>query len=232
MSSSRSLASARTKRAGGGPVIGNPSDIEQQRSVTQAAAQAPAVKLTLPQAMNQISLRLNNLELFMETTTTVIDDIQEFHEKTTDKYIVDSEVFTSIISRIEHLESTQTKSRGDISTTPVVPSSVNKDIDELKNHLIRLQTYVMETNAKLHDIVFSGNGESMLSFNDVFSDSHHPTPPTLMRSLTVTQPTAEQDANDDMDYSVEEIHGGYTIANDSRGMLDNSSEEVGNEQHD
>jgi len=183
MSSSRSLASARTKRAAGNPTI--PGNTEQLDQTHRVPVQAPVAKLSLPQAMNRIVERLNNLELFSETTTTVVDEIQEFHSNTSNKYIVDMEVFTSLVSRIEALERmTTVKSESGISTTlstSPASSSVTDDIDELKSHLIRLQTYVMETNAKLQDMVFSGNGASLVNFGDIFSDSH-PTPPTLIRT--------------------------------------------------
>ena len=184
MSSSRSLASARTKRATGNSTVpGNPAAPPEQSQPN--VPQLPVTKLTLPQAFNRIGDRLNNLELFMETTTTVVDEIQEFHSNTSEKYIVDMDVFTSLVSRLEALERTYSgKSESDISATSSAPSNVTNDIDELKSHLIRLQTYVMETNAKLQDMVLAGNGTSLLSFGEVFSDSH-PTPPTLMRNVTV-----------------------------------------------
>jgi hypothetical protein len=134
---------------------------------------------------------------FAETTTSVVDEIQEFHSNTSEKYIVDTEVFTSIVSRIEALErTTSVKSGNDVSailsssSSPPVASSVTNDIIELKTHLIRLQTYVMETNAKLQDMVFSGNGSSIVNFGDIFSDSH-PTPPTLLGTTSVGALDAE-----------------------------------------
>jgi hypothetical protein len=207
MSSSRSLASARTKRATGNPTVpGNTSASEQP---PPNVAPLPVKKLTLPQAFNLMGDRLNNLELFMETTTTVVDEIQEFHSNTSEKYIVDMDVFTSLVSRIETLERTYSgKSGGDISATSSASSAssnVTTDIDELKTHLIRLQTYVMETNAKLQDMVLSRTGGSMVSFGDVFSDSH-PTPPTLMR--TVTAGHNDDVHTPDSDGSVEENDNG------------------------
>jgi hypothetical protein len=184
MSSSRSLASARTKRAAGNTTI--PGNTEQPDQNHPSPVQQPVAKLSLPQAINRIGDRLNQLELFAETTTNVVDEIQDFHSNTSDKYIVDTDVFTSLVSRIEALErTTPVKSGNDVSailsspSSSVVASSVTNDIIELKSHLIRLQTYVMETNAKLQDMLFSGNGTSLVNFHDIFSDSH-PTPPTLM----------------------------------------------------
>jgi hypothetical protein len=115
------------------------------------------------------------------------------------------DVFTSLVSRLEALERTYSgKSGSDISATSSASSAssnVTKDIDELKTHLIRLQTYVMETNTKLQDMVLAGNGTSLLSFGEVFSDSH-PTPPTLMRNVTVGR---DDDGHvSDSDGSVEE----------------------------
>lgn len=195
MSASRSLASARTKRAPGNSTV--PGSTEQPPQNQPASVQQPVTKLSLPQAINRIGDRLNHLELFAETTTAVVDEIQEFHSNTSEKYIVDTEVFTSIVSRLEALERTiSVKSGNDVSailsssSSPPVASSVTNDILELKTHLIRLQTYVMETNAKLQDMVFSGNGSSIVNFGDIFSDSH-PTPPTLLGTTSVGALDAE-----------------------------------------
>lgn len=189
MSSSRSLASARTKRASGNSnstIPGNTTEPISQPPTSMSTQKTPPVKMSLPQAIHRIGERLNNLELFAETTTKVVDDIQDFHNNTSDKYIVDSEVFTSIVSRIEALEANTTNTTNTVMTTPSnISNTITNDIDDLKNHLIRLQTYVMQTNAKLQDIVFSTNGSSLVTFDDVFSDSH-PTPPTLIKSANNT----------------------------------------------
>ena len=214
MSSSRSLASARNKRANtvsNIPTVSNistgstttvkssQSSVLEHPEKSMASAQFPSGKLALPQVINIISDRLNTLELFMETTANIIDDIKEFHTKTTDKYVVDSDVFNSIISRIDALEGKNVTTRNDVVNNAnisdiVTPMRVTQDIDELKVHLIRLQTYVMETNAKMQDLVFSNANTPLLSFSEVFSESTNgqhpftsdqvPTPPTLMRSMT------------------------------------------------
>lgn len=188
MSSSRSLASARTKRANGNSTIPTAPEVAEQSP--HSNMQQPVAKLSLPQAINRISERLNNLELFSEATTAVVDEIQNFHTNTSDKYIVDRDVFTSIVSRIETLErTTSVKNGGETSTTLTTePTSsiITNDIEELRKHLIRLQAYTMETNAKLQDMLFSGNGASVVNFNEIFSDpnSTPPTPPILAQNTT------------------------------------------------
>jgi hypothetical protein len=226
MSSSRSLASARTKRAAGNTTI--PGNTEQPDQNHPAPVQQPVAKLSLPQAINRIGDRLNQLELFAETTTTVVDEIQDFHSNTSDKYIVDTDVFTSLVSRIEALErTTPVKSGNDVSailsspSSSVVASSVTNDIIELKSHLIRLQTYVMETNAKLQDMVFSGNGSSIVNFGDIFSDSH-PTPPTLLRSTEID--TLDTGSIPGSDVSVEEVGG--VVDNDSTILTADNGEDA------
>ena len=202
MSSSRSLASARNKRANTASSIPTGiaatttaviSSVSAHQEKSIASTQFPSGKMTVPQVINIISDRVNTLELFMETTANVIDDIQEFHTKITDKYVVDSEVFNSIISRIDALEGKGVTANQN-PVNPVAPMRVTQDIDELKIHLIRLQTYVMETNAKMQDLIFSNTDTSILSFGEVFSESTNgqrpfatdqvPTPPTLVRSMT------------------------------------------------
>ena len=225
MSSSRSLASARTKRATGNATI--PGSVEQPDNVTP---QSSVAKLSLPQAINRIGDRLNNLELFAETTTTVVDEIQEFHSNTSNKYIVDTDVFTSIVSRIEALERMNSvKSESTVSTTsssPSPPSSVTNDITELRTHLIRLQTYVMETNAKLQDMVLSGNGASLVNFVDIFSDSH-PIPSSVIHTPPVEKQGMEYEKVTEATNEVNEVVVNEVVKNDSEPMVksaDNNSE--------
>tara|TARA_B110000285_G_scaffold230769_1_gene297981 strand:- start:534 stop:1220 length:687 start_codon:yes stop_codon:yes gene_type:complete len=225
MSSSRSLASARTKRAVGNTTI--PGINEQPDQPNKSTVQTPITKLSLPQAINRIGERLNNLELFSETTTAVVDEIQEFHTNTSDKYIIDTDVFTSLVSRIETLERTVlVKSESGVSTTSPTPSAlsassnVTGDIDEIRKHLVRLQTYVMETNAKLQDMLFSGNGTSLVTFNDIFSDSH-PTPPTLMRNATGGSPVTSSEIDSEYyDTSAVEKEDNSKIVNTANNESD------------
>ena len=193
MSSSRSLASARTKRAAGNITVpGNtPEQGVSGHPIVPSTNQMPhpVAKLSLPQAINRISERLNNLDLFAETTSGVINDIQEFHSNTSDKYIVDTEVFTSIVSRLDALERTsqsKLESKESIQSSSNTTIALTNDIDEIRKHLIRLQTYVMDTNAKLQDLVFNKNGESLVNFGDIFSDS---LPNPLMQTTTI--PTSD-----------------------------------------
>ena len=203
MSSSRSLASARNKRATGNPnptVPGNSAEQAPPIPTAVTSQKTTPAKMSLPQAIQRIGERLNNLELFSETTTKVVDEIQDFHTNTSDKYIVDADVFTSIVSRIEALEANVDNKSGttkSISTSTNIPDNITNDIDDLKSHLIRLQTYVMQTNAKLQDIVFSTNGSSLVTFDDVFSDSH-PTPPTLIKSAnkSTIEETAQEEVSE------------------------------------
>jgi len=185
MSSSRSLASARTKRAGGNPTVpSEPINTQQQKPPSPSPQQNTSKNLSMAEAFGRIGERLNNLELFAETTSTVVNDIQDFHSNTSEKYIVDKEVFTSIVARIETLERNNEEKSGSELLSSSTSTMLN-DIEELKSHLIRLQTYVMETNAKLQDMVFNKNGSSLVNFTDVFSDSR-PTPPTLDSHPTPT----------------------------------------------
>jgi len=225
MSSSRSLASARTKRATGNTTI--PGSTEQPDNATHAPTQSSVTKVSLPQAINRIGDRLNNLELFAETTTTVVDEIQEFHSNTSDKYIVDTDVFTSLVSRIEALERINSvKSGSNVSTTSSSsssPSSVTNDITELRTHLIRLQTYVMETNAKLQDMVLSGNGASLVNFVDIFSDSH-PIPSSVIHTPPVEKQGMEYEK---VTEATNEVVVNEVDKNDSEPMIksaDNNSE--------
>ncbi len=180
MSSSRSLASARNKRAGGNtPSSSTPVPTSSSSTNNSSVQPKPEQsKLSYQQAMTMMMGKINTLELFMETTREVIEDIKSFHTNIQNKYVIDENVFNSIVSRIETLE------KGSDESTPITTlldnysrqqptqtSDMNKEIDELKSGLIRLQTFVMETNSKLCDIVFTSQEKTQLGFEEVFSDS-------------------------------------------------------------
>lgn len=185
MSSSRSIASARNKRAGGGSVAPTvPTSSAQSRSNEIAVPPIVPQKVSIPQAINLIGHRLNSLEGFMANSSNIIQDMQALNSETDKKYIVDAEVFDSIVGRIEKIE-TEGVGIYDTATTPINTSAnvapvsqehtrelhaLHTEIDELKTSIIKLQTYVMETNSKLADVVFTGSGTNTIEFGEIFNN--------------------------------------------------------------
>ena len=190
MSASRAIASAKNRKAGGNnpnPAIPQPtSQVPSSTPVPGRVPESPVSKISIPQAIQLLGNRINNLEDFMGNTSMVIQDIQSFNTDTKDKYIVDAEVFTSLVNRIEAIESYQKNTETDDSdlSRPVLKRQTNQlgsehliekaltEIDTLKTNFIKLQSYVMQTNAKLSDIVFSNPGESVLEFKELFNKNN------------------------------------------------------------
>jgi hypothetical protein len=191
MSASRAIASAKNRKAGGNnPNPATPQPVPQQpsssSSVSSGMSDSSVSKISIPQAIQLLGNRINNLEDFMGNTSMVIQDIQSFNTDTKDKYIVDAEVFSSLVNRIESIESYQKNSENVDSglSRPVLKRQTNQvysddlltkaltEIDTLKTNFIKLQSYVMQTNAKLSDIVFSNPGESVLEFKELFNKNN------------------------------------------------------------
>lgn len=209
MSASRAIASAKNKKAGGNtpnPAAPQtpPSTPMRPGAAQQSNSSQSVSKITIPQAIQLMDNRLNNLEGFMDNTSNVIQDIKTFNQDTENKYIVDSDVFNSLVTRIEALEESHKLfvDPGGSIPKPVLKRESNlenhnlkintDEINELKNSFIRLQTYVMETNAKLSDIIFANSGESIVEFKDIFNKSDD-------NSLSIT---TNHDNNDESNMSI------------------------------
>ena len=192
MSASRAIASAKNRKAGGNnPNPATPQPVPQSSSSSSSTSSgisdSSVSKISIPQAIQLLGNRINNLEDFMGNTSVVIQDIQSFNTDTKDKYIVDAEVFTSLVSRIEAIEAYQKKIEDEESglSRPVLKRQTNQlysddhltkaltEIDTLKTNFIKLQSYVMQTNAKLSDIVFSNPGQSVLEFKELFNKNNN-----------------------------------------------------------
>jgi hypothetical protein len=228
MSASRAIASAKNRKAGGNnPNPATPQPVSSTPVATSASTNMsdPSVsKISIPQAIQLLGNRINNLEDFMGNTSEIIQDMGAFNTSTKDKYIVDAEVFSSLVNRIEAIEAMEKVRTEESLPKPVLKRSTNEildniplskaiaEIDTLKTNFIKLQTYVMQTNAKLSDIVFTTSGESVVEFRDLFnknnatdisdnlteintlsldSDSLNPTiltPPTLQKDTLTPTP--------------------------------------------
>ena len=214
MSSARSNAAARSRRAGGNEpppppqqMNGRPgqqSNIRPGQSQMQQQQQQPVqqAKMSLSDAIGLITLRLGRVENVVQHLQTDLPP-NDFTNQTSDigenMRVVDDEVFTSIVNRLDQLESGQKQIITKITTQSQVQSQIqlqlqtkqvqqtkpiietiqstiissqteakisqlsetieglHLEIAELKNMLLKLQSFTMETNQKLSDIIFSDN---------------------------------------------------------------------------
>jgi len=202
MSSARSNAAARNRRAGeplqqqqqqqqpGRPMQGpgqirNPYQSQQQSQQQLPPQQA---KLSLSDAIGLITLRLGRVE-------TIVQNIQtgDGYENTgsgelpDNMRVIDESAFTSIVSRLDQLEAGHKQVLVKLSQKPVpVPApvsaavsvplpvpvpvsderipqltetvtSLQSEIAQLKDMLLKLQSFTMDTNQKLSDIIFKNS---------------------------------------------------------------------------
>lgn len=179
MSASRALASAKNKKAGGNnpnPAINVP---EQQYSPSVAPPSAPSItKVTIPQAIQMLSGRLDAMEEKLGKAFDALEETRVLEKQSENKYLVDAKVFESVVSRIENLEGQKIStpqiqqqdniSKSELDNVHANIKNVNKQMSVFKDDFIKLQSYVMDTNAKLTEVVFSIPAESMVDYRDIF----------------------------------------------------------------
>jgi hypothetical protein len=157
MSSARSNAAARSRRAGG-------VDLPQQQNGAGAGVgkqQAGPVKLSVSDAIGLITLRLGRVEQIMQTMP--VDGVSSaISGLDGNARIVDDTVFLNIVQRIEAIEKNQQQVRQELQTITkkieTAPKNSNveklsKEISEIKNSLLQLQTFTMQTNQRLSEMV-------------------------------------------------------------------------------
>ena len=172
MSSARANASARNRRAGGDmppppQMQGRPGQPMQQQQM-----QMPA-KLSVSDAIALITLRLGRVEQIVQNMP--VDGQSNVGVDGENIRIVDNEVFEHMAQRLDELEKVQQElaaRKPIISSTPtpitqVVNTAVSKEVSEsievlkaemvqVKDLLLNLQSFTMQTNQRLSEIVFNG----------------------------------------------------------------------------
>ena len=168
----------------------------QQQSQQQQQQPPQQAKLSLSDAIGLITLRLGRVE-------TIVQNIQtgDGYENTgsgelpDNMRVIDESVFTSIVSRLDQLETGHKQvlvklSQKPVSVSALVPvpaqsvpvplpvpvqaderipqltetvTNLQSEISQLKDMLLKLQSFTMDTNQKLSDIIFKNNDQD----NDV-----------------------------------------------------------------
>jgi hypothetical protein len=171
MSSARANASARNRRAGGDmpppQMQGRPGQPMQQQQM-----QMPA-KLSVSDAIALITLRLGRVEQIVQNMP--VDGQSNIGMDGENIRIVDNEVFEHMAQRLDELEKSQQElaarkpivSSNPTPITQVVNTTVSKEVSEsievlkvemvqVKDLLLNLQSFTMQTNQRLSEIVFNG----------------------------------------------------------------------------
>lgn len=171
MSGNRANAAARNRRAGGGPEMQPPprppprpplrpgqqippNQMQQNQMQQNQGINVPK-QMTIQSAVELITIRLGRVETFMQK-------FESENSSDDNARIVDDGVFNSIISRLDALE------RGHklLTTTKSIPANDNlndqlsedinllkAEVSQVKDLLLKLQSFTMETNQKLLEVV-------------------------------------------------------------------------------
>jgi hypothetical protein len=153
---------------GFGPSPQQMQQIQQAQQMQQQQMPAPApgvpgpTQMTVQNAVTLMSIRLGRLETFMQKMEGEGEGAENENSR-----IVDDGVFNSIVSRLDALERGHKLLSG---SKPVTTNESNdqlletvndlkSEVSELKDLLLGLQSFTMQTNQKLVDIVFSQEEE-------------------------------------------------------------------------
>ena len=168
MSSSRSIAAARNRRAGDPPPTSRPgTSIASQPAFSQQSQQnkrsvnvtahnstpnvpISSTKLTISDAIGLITLRLGRVEQFIQTAehegginmgTNIPDNA----------HLVDKSVINSIVNRLDSLEKKEKESANNQQTTKL--ESELRDIkDLLMSQMVKYEKFTLETNKRFEDV--------------------------------------------------------------------------------
>lgn len=176
MSGNRANAAARNRRAGGGPEMQAPPrpPLRPGQQPQMTAEQMQPKPMTIQSAISLITLRLGRLETFMQKVEN--ESLTGEKNSTGDgSRMVDGGVFKNIVSRLDALE----KSRPATASNHVTSNNqvseevavLKAELAQAKDLLLKLQSFTMETNKKLLDVVmheepedggfFVGNNEDL-----------------------------------------------------------------------
>lgn len=120
---SQANAAARKRRAGGASISGMPEPVAQQTPPQGAG-------LTLPQVIALVDKRLVTLETFMRDTKTAVPVPAQTQVQVPTSSAIDDEMLDEINTKFDLLAG---------------------EVAELKDMLVKLQSYTMEVNKKLFD---------------------------------------------------------------------------------
>ena len=175
MSASKAIASAKNKKAGlNSPNPATPIPEQQNNNNSDMDPQQLSTKLTIPQALQMIMKRLDIIEGRINELETSFQETRAFGQQTENKYLVDAKVFDSLVTRLDNLENNKEPLRNiednkQVENIEKSVTHIQNGINDFKNDFVKLQSYVMDTNAKLTDVVFSIPTECMVEYREIFA---------------------------------------------------------------
>ena len=167
MSSSRSIAAARNRRAGdpaptsrpGTSIAAQPAFSQQTQSKRSVTAQnstpnvpvnTGSAKLTVSDAIGLITLRLGRIEQFIQTAEHE-GGINMGSNIPNNAHLIDKSVINSIVNRLDSLEKKEKESLGNQQTIKL--ENELRDIkDLLMSQMVKYEKFTLETNKRFDDV--------------------------------------------------------------------------------
>jgi hypothetical protein len=179
---------------------------QQQQMQQQQPMQNP--KLSVSDAIGLITLRLGRVETFIQQMPPLdqigMNATGEHQEIGENMRVVDEAVFTNIVSRLDKLEqepktSNVVASKETNTAVTELKESVEvlkAEMMQMKGLLLSLQSFTMQTNQKLSELIFNSQQE-----NENENDSEHED--DVQEELDANN--EEQEENDDSEIVAENI---------------------------
>jgi hypothetical protein len=167
MSSSRSIAAARNRRAGdpaptsrpGTSIAAQPAFSQQTQTKRSVTAQnstpnvpvnTGSAKLTISDAIGLITLRLGRIEQFIQTAEHE-GGINMGSNIPNNAHLIDKSVINSIVNRLDSLEKKEKESSGNQQTIKL--ENELRDIkDLLMSQMVKYEKFTLETNKRFDDV--------------------------------------------------------------------------------
>lgn len=193
MSASRALASAKNRKAGlntQSPSVPYPEPNDRNNMPRGVIPPSTPTKISVPQAIQMLGNRIDSLETTLQSRPHGgAGDTAAIMEEMEGKFVIDADVFQDIVNRLERLEASvavidtnqihnqtvdnklDSDTKGKIDMALANNENVKvvlEDVNNIKNTMLSLQSFVMETHAKLSEHVFSLPTETNAEYSQVF----------------------------------------------------------------
>ena len=215
MSSSRSVASARARRAGGDSSTSRPSQIRNTQQFTkppqgvdsQSSSDKEAAphdgKLSVSDAFALVTIRLGRVEMALQKL-----DIHNIAKNVDDggstSSIANNVVLKSLASRIDDLEKMISEQGGGASISPEYIEMINglqekadiqeKELRDTKDAIYKLQSFALDVNQKMSQVEVKEKTEDESDENEIEKEEQEEKEPSGYRSEESVEEEEEEEA--------------------------------------
>ena len=228
MSASRANAAAKNRRAGGADI----SSQQQSRPGQQQQQPQQQPKLSVSDAIGLITLRLGRVENIVQQiqTEAPVESVKQEADPTISSRFIDITAFNSLIKRLDSIEQKQKSvpvpapvpvpvpvpvpiaPTANLVTTDTLQSlekELKEKIDEVKDLVLKLQSFTMDVNGKLVSILTEeprGGGGSGMDMDMAKMFGGQFDLQSMLRAMQEQQPD-EDETDQDQSENVIELAG-------------------------